>query len=174
LADNERGIWLPRVSGNMPIWNFKAAGICTTAFDWYSHSAAGTVTQPSIPIPWVTDDSLLPDVIYEALTLIVKTAGIIGIIYGGTVGDFFHPDNRFFIELDIESSVVGFSYTIRSQKLFDYNETDAIYTMRLSSGDLSCPLAINASDTLTGEIVHEIVEWFPYDGTCNPSTGLPV
>jgi hypothetical protein len=179
LAENERGIWLPFVTGSTPIWNQTGTN-CTTAFDWYSHSAAGTFTQPSIPIPWVTDDSLLPDVIYESFTFSVATSGKIGVIYGGAAGALFHPDNRFFIGLQIDSNISGFSYNIRSEKPSGYDETDAIYTMRLSSGNLSCPLATNATDTLTGEIVHEVVEWFPYakDSPATPvwntATGLPI
>lgn len=164
INDREKGILLSNGDGTeQPQWNrpeaFIDGGNVKTAFTWLSVSAAGTLDQPSIPIPWITDDSQLPDVVYETLELTVNFTGRIGVVYGGVVGNIFHPDNRFFIETAIRGSTSFFQ--LAETSLMGYSETDATYTMKLSTGDLSCKLT-STNAGLLGNLDHQVVEWFAY------------
>jgi hypothetical protein len=163
INGRESGMLLANGDGTeQPQWNrpevFIDGGGVRTAFTWLSVSAAGTLDQPSIPIPWVTDDSMLPDVIYETLELSVGFSGRIGVVYGGAVGELYHPDNRFFLEMAIRGST---SFFLFAETYFTgYVATDATYTMKLSTGDLSCKLT-STEAALAGNLDHEAVEWWP-------------
>ena len=198
ITNRETGMWLQEEVGFNPIWSRPMAslvgissyyvGVGTssgvdeqgfrTAFSWYSGSAAGSYTQPNIPIPWITDESFLQDVIYENLEVLVEFGGRIGVVYGGD--GLYHPDNRFFIEMRFRANIAGFAYNISSNVIESgFSSTPATYIMRLSSGDISCPLNSTASG-LAGNIVHAATEWWPYQANqppadvWNPATGLPL
>jgi hypothetical protein len=167
INNREPGMWLPNGDGTeQPKWNnpsgsFFDGGLTTNAFTWFSRSASGTETQPTIPIPWITDDSFSP-VIYETLELGVNFTARVGVVYGGDVGELFHPDNRFFLEMKVSGELPGLGLNFNSSAIESgFSATSAVYTMRLSSGDLSCPL--NCTDSgLTGDIIQEVTEWWPY------------
>lgn len=163
IADNEIGLWLPRgETTQQPKWNITSDQLgIVNAFSWYSISATGTVTQPSIPIPWISQ-FVDPDVIYEQLEMTVAFTGRIGVVYGGFEGEIYHPNNQFFLEMDIIGAMQGAGLYFNAGTIESgYNATDASYTMRLNSGDVSCQLNSTNAD-LIGEIVHEATEWFPY------------
>lgn len=158
----ESGLLLPTIPGSTPRWNNPAAfvdgGLTVNAFSWASKSAAGTLTQPTIPIPWVSQ-FIDPDDVYESFDLAVAVTGRIAVVYGGEVGELYHPDNQFFLEMIVQGDAATVQFNAGPIET-GYSSTSAIYTIRLATGDLSCPL--NATDaTLSGELVHEAVEWFP-------------
>lgn len=169
IGDNEIGMWIPATINSVtPPWNnpvdsIANGGSTKTAFTWFSFSASGTVTQPSIPIPWVSN-FVDPDDIYESLQIYVSFSGRIGVVYAGVDNDLYHPDNRFFLEMSFEGNISGGISFNSGYTQSGFVTTSAEYIMRLSSGDLSCPLNgdSTSSSLLTGSIVHEAIEWFPY------------
>jgi hypothetical protein len=176
INESESGMWLPNGAGteqpkwNNPIDSIANGGLTTNAFSWGSRSASGTETQPTIPVPWVTDDYFSPP-IYEGLEISVGFSGRVGVVYGGVAGDLFHADNRFFLEMLFSGEVLGASYFFNSGVTESgFDATSAVYTMRLSTGDLSCPLNCTESG-FTGDIIHQVTEWWSY---AKDSPALPV
>jgi hypothetical protein len=175
ILDNERGIHLPFKTGFYPWWNYDIGVIesVKTAFSWSSLSASGTLTQPTIPVPWVSQE-VFGDTIYEALDFQVIVGYRVAVVYGGAVGDVLHPDNRFFLEISCRGD--GYPFVFQTLMESGFSSTSATYTMRLSTGDLTMALCCT-DPALSGNITHEAVSWFPYqdkDGSVwNPATGLP-
>jgi hypothetical protein len=176
-------MWLPNGTGteqpkwNNPIDSIANGGLTTNAFSWGSRSASGTETQPSIPIPWITDNNFSP-VVYESLELSISFTGRIAVVYGAGVGELYQPDNRFFLEMRIRGSCSAFLIAETYEP--GYYATDSTYTMKLSTGNLSCKLTSASDATLTGNLDHSVTEWWPYakDNPAVPvwdtATGLPL
>lgn len=176
MNDRESGILLPNAdTAENPKWNkpdsFANAGRVVNAFSWYSNSAAGDTIAPAIPIPWIEQAGP----IYEQLELYVIFSGRIGVVYGGAVGDLYDPANRFFIEMLVDGyTSMGLLSTGPNGS--GYSPTSATYTMRLSTGDLTCPLNFTGA-SLSGDLRHEAVEWFssaksdPATAVWNTATG---
>lgn len=169
IGDNERGMWLPTIDVYSPRWNSPAellsGGSVFNAFSWYSNSATGTIVQPSIPIPWISQ-FYDPDTIYESLELTVAFSGRIGVIYAGAVGDLFHDGNKFFLEMLCSGSSSVFFFTSGPVEA-GYSSTTAKYTMSLSAGGLSCVLC-STDSTLAGSLTHTATEWWPYAKRADP------
>jgi hypothetical protein len=95
IKDNENGLFLKTVDGKNPTWNkimqtyvgisyFFYTGSGTeygvdeqdfkTAFSHYSISPSGTLTQPTIPIPWISQ-IYFGDILYEQFAIQVQFSG---------------------------------------------------------------------------------------------------
>lgn len=183
INTKEPGIWYPSIDDTeSPLWNYidenPYSGIggyddlgsldgfyylnkqfFRNAFFWYSISDAGTLTAPGIAVPYITDTSQLPDIVYESLEVLVQFSGRIAIV--GDLTNLFDPDNRFFIGMKCRFNVAPFIYSATTGPIeAGFSSRDAEYVMRLSSGDISCKF--NSDVAVTGELVHEAVEWWPY------------
>ena len=194
ILNNERGIWLPEQLGYQPIWNRmmpdlvglgtfyvgvdEAAGAdqqgFRTAFSWYSSSASGSSTVPNLAIPYIYEEFTFDGVtenVYENLEVLVEFSGTVAIIKNNPNNSDFASDNRYFLGLRFRAKMVFAEVTSGT----GFIESTARYIMRLSSGDLSCPLGSAITEPLSGDIVHEITEWFPYQDSggnvWSPTTG---
>lgn len=176
IGDREFGMWLPNGEGNeQPKWNkpdgsILDGGLTVNAFSWYSNSAAGTLTQPTIPIPWIYQ-IYLGDTIYEQLEISVQFSGEIA-----WVGEsLYHPDTKFYLGMRIDGNN-SFDGSVFTSWNAAYSATTSSYIMRLSTGDISCSLSADNISNYSGDLVHEAIEWFSYqDGNgnvWNPITGL--
>lgn len=178
INERESGIWLYPDTGENPTWNkpmgsylgmgfyfYTGSGTemglddqdFKTAFSWYSISPnASYNVQPDIPVPYIQDDSFSPDIVYEELAVIVQFSGEIA-----WVGDsLYHPDTQFFLGMRVDGVFFsGFGSFTSSNDIGA--GSSGRYVMRLSSGDLSCPLESSPAIAV-GDIVHEAVEWWPY------------
>lgn len=195
ISNRESGLFLEPEDEENPTWNtpmdafvgmgfyfYSGVGVehgideqnFKTAFSHYSISPAGTLTPPTIPIPWVTQ-FLDPDTIYEELAVLVEFSG-----YVAWVGEsLFHPDTRYFVGMRFLTDMLSGFAQCGTGGIFAADPTTARYVMRLSSGDLACPIG-SPSPFVVGDIVHEAIEWWPY-AAGNPAapvwdtaTGLPL
>jgi hypothetical protein len=191
IINREAGLFLKPNDGENPTWNkamnsylgisyffYVGAGAeyglddqdFKTAFSHYSISPAGTLTQPTIPIPWISQ-IYFGDTLYEQLIMQVQFSGEIG-----WVGEsLYHPDTKLYLGMRLDGQNSYNNSTISSWN-DAYSSIPSRYIMRLSTGDISCPLNADVTDNYSGDLVHEAIEWFSYqdgDGNVwNPMTGL--
>jgi hypothetical protein len=178
IADDERGMWFTVPAGESPPWNQiqESAGLVgyyagvgtlggldeqyfKTAFTWFSCSRYGSITPPSLAIPYVYQD-YLGDTIYEQLQVLVEFSGEVAFV--GDMNDFFNSANKLFIGAKIRLDVVGTSLYLSSEALAGgFYSTAATYTLRLPSADLTCALG-STDASMTGNIRQKAMEWFPY------------
>lgn len=177
ISDKERVLWYEAEAGESPQWHklepslglgsfYTGSGSLggtdeqyfRTAFSWYSISDGGTLTAPTIAVPYVTDTSLLPDIAYESLEVLVEFNGKIGVV--GDIENIFDAANTFYLGLTCKFKLSGTSIEYSTAE--PATVTTGNYVIRLPSGDLSCPFGTVSSPTLTGDLVSEAVEWFEY------------
>jgi len=194
IASDERGIFLPEQVGYQPLWNrpmpaFLGIGIFysganpdggvtdqgfRTAFSWYSNSPSGDTNPPDIPVPYVSQIS--GGLVYENMSVMIEWSGEVAVVKTNPSDSDYASGNRYFLGVRIRFNVVGSGDEASANYDISLTPTSARYVLRLSSGDLSCPLA-SVSAPLTGDFVHEATEWFPYQdvggNVWNPATGLP-
>jgi len=188
IGDRESGLFLKPNEGENPTWNkqmgdyfglgyYFYTGFGTeyglndqdfkTAFSHYSISPAGTLTQPTIPIPWIAQ-IYFGDILYEELAILVQFSGEVG-----WVGEsLYHPDTKFYLGMRVD----GYNGSLFSSWNTAFEPVYSRYIMRLSTGDLSCALNSDnpsylSGDFYTGDIVHEAIEWWPY---AKDSPAVPV
>jgi hypothetical protein len=194
IASNENGMWLKPVGATSPAWNypsdFLGMGVRSytgsgdeygideynfkTGFSWYSISCAGTASPPSIPIPYIfqifpaEEEEAEDEIIYEELEILVEFNGEVAWV--GT--HLLDSATRFFLGVRFTSYFfAGAGYAQSWGSLG--TEVAYSYVIRLSSGDLSCPLITNIPGVVTGDIIHEAVEWWPY-AKWNGMAAVPV
>lgn len=129
---------------------------------------------PTLAIPYAWQDNGF-GIVYETLELSIEFSGLIALV--GDIDDLYNPANRLFLGLRF-NAYWAFGYMSSGQFFPGANTTSARYVMRLSSGDLSCPLNSDYA-TLSGDIVHTATEWFPYSTKAglpawDAATGLPI
>lgn len=194
ISDDERGLWMPHVDGKFSNWNnqgepesigysFSLQTTFTsllsgydldrfkTAFTWYSRSHSGILDdQPGLNIPWISDESFFPDVVYEQLEVCVQFNGQVAVV--GDMDDLYNSANKFFIGMHASGSMASDSIAFSTNENFfggSLTATSAKYRMSLNSGAIDIPIYTD-SDDLTGMMEHSAIEWWPYAkrGTDDP------
>lgn len=177
IKDNEYGLFLKPNDGKNPTWNkimnsylgisyffYVGAGVeyglneqdFKTAFSHYSVSPAGTLTQPTIPIPWISQ-IYFGDTLYEQLIMQVQFSGEVA-----WVGEsLYHEDTKLYLGMRVDGQN-SYNNSVFSSWNPAFTSIPSRYIMRLSTGDISCPLNSDNISNYSGDIVHEAIEWFPY------------
>ena len=175
IDDNERGIWIEgEVNVTLPRWNEQF----TTAFAHSFYNA----TQPA-----GTDyfqgkyafDFTPPVSIYPNSSVVLN--GEIAVIKNDPGDSMFAPTNSYYLGIKFAvttaSAICDFS-TLESD-IAGTPEIACNYVIRLSTGDLTCPLYVDGvgwePDTAS-DFIHEAKAWFPYAKAGGPvwdsGTGL--
>lgn len=196
ITTREAGMWLGEESGEFPIWNrmmptlvgigsfYTGVGTMSgldeqgfrTAFSWYSISPSGAVVPPTLPIPYISQDA--GGIIYEIMEVLVEFDGRVAIVKADPDDSNFATTNRYFLGIRVRIANTAPSTATSGPIGGGQSATAARYVMRLSSGDLTCPLASDYG-SLAGDLVHEVTEWWPYKTTAgvaafNTATGAPI
>lgn len=184
IKDNEYGLFLKPSDGENPTWNtimdsylgmsyffYTGDGVeygldeqnFKTAFSHYSVSPAGTLTQPTIPIPWISQ-IYFGDTIYEQLIMQVQFSGEVA-----WVGEsLYHADTKLYLGMRVDGQN-SYNNSVFSSWNTTLTSIPSQYIIRLSSGDISCPLNADNISNYSGDIVHEAIEWWPYAKNENPT-----
>ena len=159
ISDNEAGIHLTYQSGELPTWNNASIGVATTAFYYFATSDPLTAD----PLWFYSVDS--SPAYYDAMGAVL-VGGKIGYVLANPSDSIFTSTTRFFLTLDFTTSEGGYSLYASTLKTDDPTSV-CNYVMRLSTGDLSCPMYPDAYSTAGGsasgsDFIHEATEWWPY------------
>ena len=179
MSGKERGMWLDW-SLTRPDWVSTTAGQeLINAFSFGSITDSGTYPPDTTNYfnTGGTTEGCYGKVYFNGQIAIIKTNPSHSIVA---------PTNTYYIGLEFVMTSLGLlpiggGTWINSPFGALYSPFEVCrYVMRLSGGDVSCPVYM---DTTVGtshggtDFIHEAVEWFPYqDGNgnvWNPSTGLP-
>ena len=200
IADDELGIWIQGATAGS-IWGLFGEDYLKSAFDYsYSYSALD-YSPPPVTLAHVFrntfDDGINP-VVENFIEVSVGIDRGVAYVLADPSDNLFSPNTRFFlgVRVFILAGVAGALTIIGDTDLTAALHTGAgplaslcNYVIRLSSGDIYCPIYFTESDGITeaavlgspSDFIHEATEWWPYDkdgsGTnpaWSPLTGLPL
>lgn len=173
IADNEIALFLP--DGQQPLWNNKLNQNYVTAFNFSQdyRSLADEVSGVT-----TTDFFTIQDSVGFGSIILGTAFG--DVAFTSPNGNIFHPEAKFYLGLQFEMSI-GFGSVFPifggSNQAEVIENTGSVfqpcsYVLRLTSGDVSCPLyfgsygALDDPDSLSNmtgyDFIHEATEWFPY------------
>jgi len=173
IGDNERGILMVAESGELPEWN--VSGYVTNAFSYFNGG------DPAVADALWFYSEQAGGASYYAAQGLAQVDGRVAYVLADPSDSIFSTDTRFFLYVYFEIAESGYSLFASTLET-DFDTPACNYVMRLSSGDLSCPIYpsdYSASGFIpTGsDFIHEATEWFPYQdvggNVWNPATGLP-
>ena len=179
IADDELGTHLQSGAGILPEWNLDGRGL-VNAFSYYgANNEIGIV--PSEHLFYSEDTgTILEGAVAEA-----SFSGEVGVVKASPELDMLDPSNQFYLGFRFN----GYDLTFLLSFGFDTEPSDMTspveccnYVIRLSSGDVSCPIygdALGFTDfdpSASTDIIHEPLEWWPYakPDPDNPGSTLPV
>lgn len=183
IGDDEPGIWLSSNGDELPHWNRYGNGFAT-AFSYLGDSSAYGPFTPATDHLWAMNEAPISELVVAEATF----SGEVAVIKSSPEVPLLDPSNSFYIGFrfylyDTHPTDVG---TIGTD-LSDFSVPDAMacfYTLRLSSGDLTAQLYLEASGIPTAigggdDIMHEATEWWPYATSAglpawDTTTGLPI
>jgi len=182
IGDGERGIWMRgEVNVTLPYWDFDSGNSETMNAFSCGFEGGGSIGLPDTFAVTSFFDLDPPTYVADAEAY-VKFSGNVAVIREDPLHDICAPTNRYFVELDFfvkdASENFGiFEVASRSALLsgtgskVQRNSGDpnfVQYVIRLSSGDVSCPVFVYYGDDTTypyeyGEdFIHEAQYWWPY------------
>jgi hypothetical protein len=160
ISDDERGIHLTYQTGELPQWNRISTGISTTAF-YYTSTG-----DPQAPDPLWFYSEATGGAAYYAASGTVLIGGEVAYVLVNPTDSVVASSTRLFLNLNFTVNEAG--YNLYASTLETDDPTPVCnYVMRLSSGDVSCPMYPDSYSTGGGaatgtDFIHEATEWWPY------------